>query len=432
MARSASPDAPVSPGAAFRHPDFRLYLVARFLLAVGIQMQSVAIGWHVYSLTQNPLDLGYVGLAQFLPSIGFSLFTGHAADRFDRRRLLMVCYAGVAVSSVLLWWLTRIQGAPLIAIYAVLVLLGTARAFAGPVSQALVTHLVPSPLLTNAVTWNSVVFQGATIAGPAAGGLLYGWVKGAPPVFATCAVIDVAALAMLTAMRVRTGRMEPKAISWQQLLAGVRYVWEKKVILASISLDLFAVLLGGAVALLPVFTRDVLGAGPGALGLLRSGPAMGAGFTALLLAWRPIRRRAGVAMLACVGIFGLATVGFGLSRSIALSLVFLAITGAADMVSVVIRLTLVQIATPASMRGRVSAVNTVFINASNELGEFESGVTAAWLGAVPAVVIGGVGTCAVVALWAWLFPQLRQIDRLDDAAIPEARSPTAAEGHLET
>lgn len=407
----------VPPGAAFQHRDFRLYQVARFLLALGIQMQSVAIGWHVYSLTSRPLDLGYVGLAQFLPSIGFSLLTGHAADRFDRQRLLMVCYAGVAACAGLMWALTRMEGAPLTVLYAVLVLLGTARAFSGPASQALVPHLVPQAHFPNAVTWNSVTFQIATIAGPAAGGMLFGWFKHASGVFAICTVMDAAALGALALLRVRTGRMEQKATSWEQLLAGVRYVWEQKIILGSISLDLFAVLLGGAVALLPIYARDILHVGPWGLGVLRSGPAMGAAVMALVLAWRPLRRNTGRAMFGCVALFGVATIVFGLSRSFGLSLLCLAVAGAADMVSVVVRITLVQLATPPSMRGRVSAVNMVFIGASNELGEFESGLTAAWLGTVPAVVLGGVGTCVVVALWWWLFPQLRRINRVEEAAV---------------
>ncbi|HLL56093.1 MAG TPA: MFS transporter [Myxococcaceae bacterium] len=414
----------VPPRAALQYRDFRLYVVARFLMAIAIQMQSVAIGWHVYSLTGSALDLGFVGLAQFLPVLGFSLLTGHVADRFDRRAVVSICYAGFGLCSILLFLLSRMQDVRMSAIYAVLVLLGTARAFAGPSIQSLVPHLVPVEHVTNAITWNSTVFQAATIIGPAVGGLAYGWAGGAGPVYATGALITFVALGAILAMHVRTGRLEKRAVSMEQLLAGLRYVWRQKMILGSISLDLFAVLLGGAVALLPIYARDILHTGPWGLGLLRSAPALGAGATALFLAFRPIRRQAGTRMLACVGLFGVATIVFGLSRNLALSVAALAVLGAADMVSVVIRLTLVQIATPPEMRGRVSAVNLVFIGATNELGEFESGITAAWLGTVPAVVVGGVGTLVVVALWYFFFPDLRRIDRLEDAAVKPGPEPS--------
>ena len=398
--------------AAFAYRDFRLYQAARFFLTIAIQMQSVAVGWHVYGLTHRALDLGYVGLAQFLPLMASSLVAGHAADRFDRRGVLMVCYAVLALTSLGL----AVFADRLAAIYVVLAVFGATRAFAGPAGQALLTHVVPVEVFPNAVAWGSTVWQIAAIAGPAIGGLVYGAAGGPKPVYAAAAALALLSLVLTARMKVTTGRMERKAASLETLLAGVRYVWHNKIILGSISLDLFAVLLGGAVALLPVFARDVLHTGPWGLGALRSAPALGAAAMAAWIAYRPLARRAGAVMLACVAIFGVATIVFAESRSFVLSLVALVVVGASDMVSVVVRSTLVQIATPPEMRGRVSAVNLVFIGASNELGEFESGVTAAWLGAVPAAAIGGVATIVVVAVWSLLFPALRDVDRLTDPA----------------
>ncbi|MDY7230053.1 MFS transporter [Hyalangium rubrum] len=398
---------------AFAHRDFRLYQAARIFMTLGVQMQSVAVGWHVYSLTHRALDLGYVGLAQFLPILLLSLVTGDTADRHDRRGILMCCYATMVVGALLLFGLTWAGVTQTWPLYVVLVLVGTARAFAGPAGQSLVAHLVPPQHLSSAVAWNSSIFQAGTIVGPTVGGLLYDVVH-AKGVYATCAVMMVGAFTMLALMRVRTGRMEQAAPSWQRLLAGLSYVWRQKVVLGAISLDLFAVLLGGATALMPIYAQDILQTGPWGLGMLRSAPAVGAALIAAALALFPLRRNAGVMMLACVGLFGLATVVFGVSRSLALSVVALGVMGAADMVSVVVRQTLVQLATPPEMRGRVSAVNMVFIGASNELGDFESGLTAEWFGVVPAVVLGGVGTGIVVVLWAWLFPELRRIARPDD------------------
>ncbi len=376
-------------------------------------MQGVAVGWQVYELTENPLYLGYVGLAQFVPALAFALFTGHAADRFDRRRILIASHLALAGCSLLLF-LCALDPVRVWPIFAVLFLLGTAQAFSGPAGQALLPHLVPGAHFGNAVAWSSSIWQMATVVGPAVGGALYG-LAGPLAVYAACSILSLVAATLSWGIRTRLGRLETASRSWNTLLAGVRYVWRRKVILGAVSLDLFAVLLGGAVALLPVFARDILRVGPGGLGLLRSAPAVGAALMAVVLAYRPLRRRVGTTMFACVLAFGAATIVFGVSRSFPLTLLSLALLGAADMVSVVIRQVLVQIATPAPMRGRVSAVNLTFVNASNELGEFESGLTAAWLGTVPAVVIGGVGTCAVVALWARMFPELRRIDRFEDA-----------------
>jgi MFS family permease len=414
------------PRAAFRHRDFRRALAGSVASVLAMQMQSVAIGWQVYDLTHRPLDLGFVGLAQFLPAILLSLIAGQTADRFDRRAILRVCQLAQGACSLLLWVETR-DGTPSIGtIYALLVLVGIARAFSAPASQALLPHLVPTEDFSNAVTWAHSVRQVASMVGPALGGVIYGVAKGAGLVYAVCAGLYVLAFVMMTLVAARTGRLEKETPTWGTLLAGVRFVWREKIVLGCISLDLFAVLLGGAVALLPVYARDILHTGPRGLGLLRSAPAIGAAVMGGYLAYHPLRKKAGQTMLASVAVFGVATIVFGMSTSFVLSLLALFVTGAADMVSVVIRLTLVQLSTPAAMRGRVSAVNMAFINASNELGEFESGVTAALFGTVTAVVVGGAGTCLVVLLWSFLFPQLRALEQLTDAraAEPEAPSPT--------
>jgi MFS family permease len=392
-----------------------------------MQMQSVAIGWQVYDLTHRPLDLGFVGLAQFLPAIVLSLFAGQTADRFDRRGIMRVCQLAQMACALLLFLETRDSAPSMGTIYALLVLVGIARAFHAPASQALLPHLVPSEDFSNAVTWAHSVRQVAIMVGPALGGVIYGAAKGAGAVYAMCAGLFVFAFLMLTLVRARTGRLDKESPTLGTLLAGVRFVWRQKVVLGCISLDLFAVLLGGAVALLPVYARDILHVGPRGLGLLRSAPAVGAAVMGTFLAYRPLRANAGRTMFVSVAIFGVGTIVFGASTSFWVSLAALFVTGAADMVSVVIRVTLVQLSTPAAMRGRVSAVNMAFINASNELGEFESGVTAALLGTVPAVILGGLGTCVVVLIGAYLFPELRALQRLSDAEAAEqgALSPTS-------
>ena len=405
-------EAVVTPRAAFQHRDFRLFQFGRALSIVGTEMQSVAVGWQVFEITHRPIDLGYVGLAQFLPAFLLSIPAGHTADRFDRRTVLLTCYMSYALCSLLLFLQAYRSARSVLPIFIVLVLIGINRAFSGPASQSLVPQLVPQEHFGNAVAWAASVFQISTILGPALGGLVYGWARGAAPVYATAASFYAAGFVFLLLMRVRTGRMEKKDISLETLLAGVRYVWQEKIILGSISLDLFAVLLGGAVALLPVYAEDILHIGPRGLGVLRSMPAMGAAVMAVVLAYRPLRRRSGALMFIAVAIFGISTIAFGLSRSVVISLVALFVVGASDMISVVVRSTLVQIATPPAMRGRVSAVNLLFIGASNEFGQFESGITAQWFGAVPAVVLGGIGTLVVVAVWARIFPQLRNMDRL--------------------
>jgi MFS family permease len=397
---------------AFTHPDFTLYEVARFLIIAAQEMQSVAVGWQVYEITRRPLDLGLVGLAQFLPGVLLFLVSGHVADRFDRRRLLTLCYAGFGLCSSLLLAIAwrGVQSVHLI--YGVVVLLGVARSFNGPVSRALLPQLVPEEHFPNAVAWNSSVFQAATILGPSIGGLVYALSRGPSAVYATALATAAAAMVSILRIKLRTQPRRREPINLTTVLAGFRYVWRQKVVLGSISLDMFAVLLGGAVALLPVYAREILHTGPWGLGLLRSAPGVGAAAMAVLVAHRPLRGRAGMTMLWCVAGFGVFTIIFGLSRNLVLSLVALLLVGASDMVSVIIRAILVQLATPDEMRGRVNAIDMMFIGVSNELGQFESGLTAQWFGTVPAVVLGGVGTLVVIAIWAWRFPELRRADQI--------------------
>ena len=397
---------------AFRSHDYRRFLGSRALAILGLEMVNVAVGWQVYALTHRPLDLGYVGLAQFLPAVFLTLPAGHAADRFDRRRVMLVCHLAFGICSGALAWLALSEIRTPVPIFAVLVLLGTARAFNAPASQALMPSLLPESDFTNAVAWNSSTFQVATVIGPALGGGLYALLGNPEPVYFLAAGLAVVDVIVLVGVKTRTGRMEKKGTSWSTVLAGVRYVWHDKIVLGSISLDLFAVLLGGAAALMPVFAQDVLHTGAWGLGILRSAPAVGAGAVGLYLAGHPLRRRVGRTTLIGVAVFGLTTIGFGLSRSLWLSVALLVVMGAADMLSVFVRLTVVQISPPAEMRGRVNAVNMLFIGASNELGEFESGLTAQWLGPVRAVVAGGIGTLLVVLAWSRLFPGLRRLDRM--------------------
>ncbi len=412
--------APSSPqrvvwSAAFGHRDFKLFQVARLLSILGMQMQSVAIGWQIYSVTGQPMSLAWVGLAQFFPAVGLSLVTGQTADRVERRTILVVCHVTMAALSATLFTLARGRLGDVSPIYLVLVGVGVARAFLGPANQSILPTLVPAEHFGNAVAWGSSFWQVAMVLGPTMGGLLYAAFGGPSGVYALAGACSLGACAIVTMMKAKGPATGRSPVTWDSLLAGVRYVRSNPIVSGAISLDLFAVLLGGATALLPVFARDILHLGPWALGALRSAPAAGAAVTAFALAIRPIEKAAGVKMFAGVAVFGLATIAFGLSRSFAVSLVALALLGAADMVSVFVRSALVQLATPDAMRGRVSAVNMVFIGASNELGEFESGLTAQWLGAVPAVVAGGIGTLVVVAICAWGFPALRRVDQLSDA-----------------
>jgi MFS family permease len=395
-----------------RHPNFRYYIGARFLSALSSEMQALAVAWQIYGLTRRPLDLGLVGLAQFLPGILLFLLTGHTADRLPRQRILQACSAAFSIGSLLLLVLTWRGVTAVYPIYLAVLWNGVVRAFNGPASQAFLPLLVPEEDFPTAVAWGASSFQGATILGPLAGGLVYGATGSPLAVYGCAATGYLIAFALYSAMRPRTVERSAASRSLSMVFEGFHYIRRNKLILGAISLDLFAVLLGGAVALLPVYAREILKVGATGLGLLRGAPGVGAVAMAIVVAYWPLQRRAGRTLFICVFGFGLFTVVFALSRNVALSVAALAMIGACDMVSVVIRHTLVQLRTPDEMRGRVSAVNSVFIGASNEVGQFESGITAQWFGAVPAVVLGGLGTIAIVAAWAWLFPELRRADKL--------------------
>jgi MFS family permease len=397
---------------AFSSREFTLFMMARWAIVVGVEMQSVAVGWQVYDITKRPLDLGLVGLAQFLPGILLFLVSGHTADRFDRRKVLLCCYSGYATCSALLLAISLTDLRFVALIYSVMILLGVVRSFNGPASRAILPLLVPEEHFPNAIAWNANAFQSATILGPAIGGLVYAAFRGPAAVYAVAAITASSAFMLLLQFQLRKKPRPREPVSLASVVAGVRYIWRHKLILGSITLDLFAVLLGGAVALLPVYAREILRTGPWGLGLLRCSPGIGAAVMSVLLAYRPLRRRAGATMLWCVAGFGAFTILFGLSHSLILSMVALLLVGASDMVSVIVRGILIQVATPDEMRGRVNAVDMVFIGASNQFGEFESGLTAWWFGAVPAVVLGGLGAILVTAIWAWRFPELRQADRL--------------------
>ena len=421
MARARGPHEPeaseaTKPAVALRYGAFRAYLAARMLGMTGLQVQAVAVGWQIYELTRDPLQLGYVGLAQFVPQLLLSLFAGELADRLDRKRIFAVCYALLTACTLGLAALAAGGISKVSWYYVVLALVGATRAFAGPAGQALTPTLVAPEHFANAVAWSSTVWHVAIVLGPALGGALYAW-QGATTVYLFAAALEVVTVFAIASLPSQPRAPIAQASSWQRLSAGMRFVWRHQIVLGALSLDMFAVLLGGAVALLPVYARDILEVGPTGLGLLRSAPALGATLMAVVLAVRPIVRRAGPVLFACVAVFGAATVVFGLSKSFALSLAALLVAGAADMVSVFVRHTLVQLGTPDAMRGRVSAVNLAFIGASTELGEFESGLAAAWLGTVWAVVTGGIATIGVVVAWAWLFPSLRRVDRLDAGAL---------------
>lgn len=391
--------------------SFRLFVVYRLLVTLAIQMQAVAVAWQVYNISHNALDLGYVGLAIFLPNLLFALPGGRAADRYPRRLIMLLSILLILMASGSLLYSHLHPESGLTQIYITLCLIGLARAFYGPAASAYLSQLVPADRLPRAVAINSTAFQFSTIFGPA----LAGWIVAMPgasvaTVYATCFTLLLAGIVLL--MRLPMLPIPGGPGRDLELLGGLRYVWGNKLILGAISLDLFAVLLGGAVALLPVYARDILNVGASGLGAMRSAPALGATMMALYLSVRPLQGHVGYKMLGSVLLFGIATVLFGISKNYIFSLGCLVILGATDMISVVVRQTLIQTHTPDIMRGRVSAVNMVFIGASNELGEFESGVTAAWFGTVPAVVLGGVGTCLVVLIWSLLFPALRRVDKL--------------------
>ena len=406
-------DQTASPAAAspWHYPAFVRFWGARLTAGLGFQMLSVAVGWQIYALTGSAFDLGLVGLVQFVPALLLALPAGHIADQFDRRRIVAVCQAVELLAIVLL--AAGGLGGYLDerAILALVFVIGVGRALAFPARQAMVPGLVPESVLPRATAVNASAFQLAMIAGPAVGGFLY--VAGPDVVYAAAALLYLIAVVLLAAVRYdhTPPRREPATLL--TLFAGIAFIRARPVVLGVISLDLFAVLLGGATALLPIFARDILHTGPWGLGLLRAAPAIGALAMSLWLSRRGLQRRVGAVMFASVAGFGIGTLIFALSGMLWLSLLALAALGAFDMVSVVIRGALLQLETPDPMRGRVSAVNAVFINTSNQLGEFESGLLAAWVGAVPATVIGGLGTLAVVGLWMLMFPELRRRQRLE-------------------
>jgi MFS family permease len=396
--------------AAFNNAAFMKYWLSRMAAIFATQIQTVAVGWQVYDLTRNPLDLGFVGLSQFLPALALVLITGMVADRYRRRTIMAVCLAGEALAAAALLIFTATDQRGVWFIFVVIAAFGIARAFYSPAQQSLLPNLVPTEMLSNAIALNSIAWQFGTICGPVAGGLLYGLAPEAAYATAFALLIIAAVLILLIPPQPRKAVSPPT--TWQTIAAGFKYIWREKIVLGAISLDLFAVLLGGATALLPVYARDILQVGPWGLGLLRAGPAIGAITVAIYLTTHAVRDHAGRMMFLFVGVFGLFTIVFGVSTSVWLSVVALIIMGAADMVSVYVRETLIQLWTPDQVRGRVNAVNMVFVGASNELGEFRAGVSAAIFGTVPAVVLGGLGTLLVTGLWYWWFPELRRARHL--------------------
>jgi len=419
----------ISKGVAFQSRDFRLYQTARLLVILGAEAQSVAVAWQVYQITGSALSLGYTGLALFLPGLFFMLPAGHVADRYDKQRVILACYGLQALATVALLWIALHTVTTVVPIYCVLFLIGTGRCFSGPAASAMLPSLVPKEHFVNAVTWGATIYQTANATGPMVGGFLFtmtlaalGRWRGAPVVYVFTLAMLCGFMVLVSGIEPKPGTGEKKAFDAKTMLAGLKYVAQTKLLLGSISLDLFAVLLGGAVALMPIFAHEVLHAGPKGLGLLRAMPSVGALVVSLTLVFKPIRRRAGKTMMVCVGIFGAATVLFGLSRTMWVSMVALLLVGASDMVSVVIRSSVLQLATPPEMRGRVSAVNWLFIGASNEFGEFESGLTAHWWGAVPAVVVGGIASLVVTAVSAVAFPALRNADQLTAESLRPAET----------
>lgn len=399
----------------FRHRQYARYALCRFSAALAWQMFAVAIGWQVYALTKDPLALGFVGLAEFVPFVCLVLVGGYVADHIDRRKILLAMWTTDMLGLASVCWITLAHVRAVWPIYLAISIFGTTRSFWQPSLQAVVPNLMPREEFPRALAVNSTLFQTAAILGPALGGVLF--LLGPEIVFGACAglflliIIVGSGLPPQRAGQIAAGEV-PAQSTDSRFLDGLRYVLHHRTVLGVISLDLFAVLFGGATALLPMYASDVLHVGPPGLGLLRAAPSVGAAITAVTLTLRPINRHAGAVMFGGVGLFGVCTLVFGESRSFAISLAALFVLGVGDMLSVYIRGILVQLRTPDAIRGRVSAISSMFIGASNELGEFESGVTARWFGAVCAVVLGGVLTLSVVAGWMGLFPELRKLDKL--------------------
>ena len=395
--------------AVLRHRNFAFYLSSRLLGAMAVQMQSVAIGWQVYAQTQNLFYLGMIGLAQFAPFLLLILYAGHAADRYNRRNIIAACIGAQLACGLTLLAFTHTALSAVWPIFAVLVLFGSARAFMSPATQAVLVNMVPTEDFSRAVALSSSTFHVAVILGPTLGGLLY--IYGPGTVYSVASVMLLAALALMCMTRPAPQATRKEPATWHSVMEGLRFVWSRPVMLGAISLDLFAVLFGGATALLPALAHDVLHVGPTGLGLLRTAPGAGAALCAIALAFRPITRRVGLWMFGGVAVFGACTVVLGVTSSFGIALACLLLLGAGDMISVYVRHLLVQFETPDEIRGRVSAVNAVFIGASNELGEFESGVTAGWFGLTRAIIFGGAATLAVTGIWAWRFPVLSRMDR---------------------
>lgn len=397
----------------FAQRRFMRYWLSRVTGNLANQMLLVALAWQMYEITGSAWDLGLVGLYQFAPALLLTLVAGQVADRWNRGHIILACFVAQGLASAVLFmaalegWLHRDL------LLSLSILLGTARAFQMPAQQALLPQLVPERLFPRAMAFSAGGLQVSVMGGPALGGFLFA--AGAPVVYGVCLGLMLLACGLLMQLRLAPMATSPEPVSLQTVLAGVLFVWRSKVLLGAISLDLFAVLLGGATALLPIYAKDILLVGPWGLGLLRASPAVGALVVSVLLTRWPLQHQVGRKLLGSVAVFGLAIVVFGVSTSFWVSMVALAVSGAADMVSVVIRQTLVQLETPDAMRGRVSAVNTIFIGASNQLGEFESGATADWMGPVAAAVLGGIGTIGVAWLWARWFPTLSRRNRLTDA-----------------
>jgi MFS family permease len=404
--------------AAFRHRSYVLFFFARFLAAFGTQIISVSVGWQMYDETKNTLYLGLIGLVQFLPALLLILVTGSVTDRYNRRAIVSICLAVSSLCAAALLAITLAHAFSPLVVFAILTIFGIERAFMGPAVQSLAPNLVPEKDLANSFAWNSSSWQTASILGPMAGGLLYGLSASIAYSVALAFMLGGAALIAMIPKPAQKTVSEPR--SWSYILAGFGFISREKVVLGAISLDLFAVLLGGAVALMPVFASEILVLGPFGLGLLRAAPGIGAIAMAVYLATFPITRNSGVTMFAGVAVFGIGTIIFGLSETAWISIVALAVMGAGDMISVYVRETLIALWTPDQVRGRVNAVNSVFIGASNELGEFRAGTMAHVVGAVPAVVIGGIGTLVVSLAWAGFFPSLRKIDTLEAPKREEA------------
>ncbi|EJC68485.1 MFS transporter [Rhizobium sp. 1AS11] len=397
--------------AAFRHSSYTRFFFARFLLSFSQQIVSVAVGWQMYDQTGSAIYLGLIGLVQFLPSLLLILVTGSVADRYNRRAIAALCSLVSALCTLALLVMTLMGSFTPLPVFAVLLIFGIERAFMSPAVQSLAPNLVPEEALSNAIAWNSSSWQLAAITGPVLGGLLYG--VSAPTAYTVAVIFSVLGAALLYMIPKPVQKTTGETKSWAMILGGFSFIRAEKVVLGAISLDLFAVLLGGATALMPIFARDILTLGPWGLGLLRAAPGLGAIVMAIFLAAYPLRHRAGIYMFIGVALFGIGTIIFGVSTNTEVSIAALALMGAADMVSVYVRESLIALWTPDQLRGRVNAVNMVFVGASNELGEFRAGTMAALFGAVPAVVIGGIGTLVVAVIWASSFPKLRGIDTLD-------------------